>query len=297
MSITTTAAPAASSLALDTYSGLWHGHHDQCCVSNEGQYTNLTQTEFNTTAPPGFHLQPNMTSEVIGHCHVNLENGTDPSVGTGSRFSDFVMCLFNGTASPLPLWYGMTLTMRNVTVAGGSEGNATALVTYVTGTATATAPIPSTTTYDVETADFYSGIHLDTMASCCKRLAGQGGNMTLAEFNATVPEGFYLRANISGETVAHCRLPGDRSPSLATCLRQGEPLEATPWYVGTSTDANGTVTGWTENVPDPWRTFSARPSGASATTGARSSAVPGAGQVKLGLISLLGMAAAAIVSL
>lgn len=240
MSATATAAPAASSVVLDTYSGIWHDRHNSCCVSTEGQYTNLTQVGFNTTAPPGFHLPPNMTSEVIGHCQMNLENGTDPSVGSTTRFSDFVTCLFNGTTNPLPLWYGMTLTTRNGSVVGGTEGNATALVTYVTGTVTATAPIPSTTTYDTETADFYSGIHLDTMASCCARQRGEGGNMTLAQFNATAPEGFYLRPNISSDTVAHCRLPGDHSGGLTSCLQQ---VDGTPWYVGTSNDANGTITG------------------------------------------------------
>lgn len=301
--------PGATSIALDTYSGIQPQLHSQCCATNHGQYTNLTMEQYNATAPPGLILYPNISSDVIGHCHLNVDIGAGPSFGMGMNYQ---VCLQPGAKVPADLlrWYAITTTLRDGEVIEGPiPGDpGTQMVTLITGrgtiasTVTSSYSLPWPEASKPVFADFYSGLYLNHMVECCDRSNGTTKVLSIQQFNASAPIGLSLPTNLSSTNVGNCRVPLERGDEVAKCLNQ---VDTTPtWYVATQTFTTGDVmvwiqpglTGASQSVATVIRTIpdsSATGTTASAAPGSRSAA--SSRHAKFGLVSLVGLAATSVV--
>ncbi|WOO78318.1 uncharacterized protein LOC62_02G001865 [Vanrija pseudolonga] len=160
---------------------------------------------------------------------------------------------------------------------------------------TTTAPVPASTPADMQpaSADFWAGVNLHTIAPCCAKGNGTANNMTLAEWNATAPSGTYLPPDVQGgsPTIGHCHVGGGEVIDIVLmCL-----LDATtdPHLLVTYIFPNGTVFGFPKEPSAA--TATSMSTTAAATSASKSSGTSAYG--RLGLISLLAMAAAAIVTL
>lgn len=136
-------------------------------------------------------------------------------------------------------------------------------------------------------ADFWTGINVDKVEPCCAKGNGTANNMTLAEWNASAPSGSYLPTDVSGPTVGHCHVSEEQRDIVLWCLVNATSSHLLVTYIF----PNGTIFGFPQTSSAAGSSMST----AAATSSSKSSATSAYG--RLSLISLLGMAAAAIVTL
>ncbi|WOO78317.1 uncharacterized protein LOC62_02G001864 [Vanrija pseudolonga] len=310
---TLTPPPGPTGLSADTYSGLQPQLHSQCCATYSGQYNNLTLDQFNATAPPGLVLAPNISSAVIGRCHLDL-------VGPGrGNYMSYKTCLHPGSKAPadVVMWYAEVMNADDGTVWYLPDADGWKMVTLVTGRGTIAAPT-DTNSYSVqvgdkfraEYADFYSGLYFNQMSSCCDRLNGTLKFTSVEAYNLTAPIGLDLPTDLSSSNVGHCRIPSVRGDQLASCLDEVHTVPM--WFIATQTDAWGTIWVWIKPgltvTSTPWLDptgpvsitgggiiATLTPTAATTPTAPATRSAAGSSHAKLGLISLIGIAAAAVV--